>query len=139
MDKTARILIAEDEKGDAALIKIVLDELGLGDAVAVVHDGVEALDYLLRRGPCATRPQGNPDLLFLDLKLPKVNGLEVLRQIRAQEELKGMRVVVFSSSVDEKDRTASLACGADEYAVKPIDFDQFQAAITGIVNAYVVG
>jgi CheY-like chemotaxis protein len=136
MDRTARILIAEDEKGDVALMKVVIEDLGLGEQTAVVRDGVEALDYLLRRGRYETRAERSPDLILLDLKLPKVSGLEVLREIRAKEELRAIRVVVFSSSVDEKDRAASLAGGADEYAVKPIQFEEFQSVITRVINTY---
>ena len=102
----------------------------------MVRDGVEALDYLLRRGRYETRAERSPDLILLDLKLPKVSGLEVLREIRAKDELRAIRVVVFSSSVDEKDRAASLAGGADEYAVKPIQFEEFQSVITRVINTY---
>ena len=139
MDRTARILIAEDEKGDVALMKVVIEELGLGEQTAVVRDGAEALDYLLRRGRYETRAERSPDLILLDLKLPKVSGLEVLREIRAKDELRAIRVVVFSSSVDEKDRVASLACGADEYVVKPIQFEEFQSVITRVINTYLAG
>jgi two-component system, response regulator len=137
MGKTPRILIAEDEVEDLALVQIVLEGLGLQQEMASVRDGVEALDYLYRRGVYSGRAQGHPDLLLLDLKLHKVSGLEVLRQIRAEEGFKAIRVVIFSSSLDERDRKESLACGADEFVVKPINFEAFQDAITRVANVYI--
>jgi len=138
MGRVPRILIAEDEMEDLTLMQIVLEGLGLQKETAAVRDGVEALDYLHRRGAYSNRAQGNPDLFLLDLKLPKVSGLEVLRQIRAEEGLKAIPVVIFSSSLDEKDRKESLTRGANEFVVKPINFDAFQDAITRVVNAYII-
>lgn len=136
MDRPPRIVIVEDEMNDVTLMRIALEELGLQEETAAVRDGVEALDYLYRRGAYSGRAQGNPDLLLLDLKLTRLSGLEVLKQIRAEEELKAIPVVIFSSSLDEKDCKESLACGANEYVVKPINFDAFQDAITRVANAY---
>jgi CheY-like chemotaxis protein len=137
MAKTARILIADDDKGDMEIMKIVLEELGMKEETAAVRDGVEVMDYLHRCGAYVGRLPGNPDLIFLDLKMPRINGLETLRQIRGAEEFKDIRVVIFSSSLDEKDRQESLARGADEFAVKPIDFEEFQRLMERLVNTYV--
>lgn len=139
MRKTPRILIVEDEPNDLVLMQIVLEGLGLQQETAAVRDGVEALDYLYRRGAYSDRVQGHPDLLLLDLKMQKMNGLQVLRHIRAEEGLKTIRVVILSSSLDEKDRRECLACGADEFVIKPINFEDFQNAITRVANAYVNG
>lgn len=136
MAKTPRILVADDDKGDMEIMKIVLEELGMKEETAAVRDGVEVMDYLHRRGAYEGRLPGNPELIFMDLKMPRMNGLEALRQIRGEEEFKDIRVVIFSSSLDEKDRRESLASGADEFAVKPIDFEEFQSVVTRVVNTY---
>ena len=136
MAKRLRVLIAEDDKGDLELMKVVIEGLGLTEETAAVRDGAEVLDFLFRRGLYADRPSGGPALLFLDLKLPKIDGIEVLNQIRKKEEFKAMRTVIFSSSLDESDRKRSLAAGADAFLVKPIDFDQFQEAISSAVQTH---
>lgn len=137
-DRAKRILIAEDDNGDATLIQIVLreDEDGLEDEDVVARDGREALDYLYCRGMYSGRPPGNPELVILDLKLPKISGLEVLKQVRADEQLKTVPVVIFSSSRDEKDKAACLANGASDFVTKPIDFDAFRNAIKKMVRSY---
>jgi DNA-binding response OmpR family regulator len=95
----------------------------------VVRDGEEALDYLHRRGQHQTRQNGNPAVMLLDLKLPKVNGLEVLQQVRSDEKLKMIPVVVLTSSHEERDLVASYKLGANAYVVKPVDFHQFVNAV----------
>jgi CheY-like chemotaxis protein len=138
MARVARILIAEDEGADVGLIQIVLQGEGIGaEAAAVACDGAEALDYLHCRGQYDGRSPGNPELILLDLKLPKISGLEVLKQIRAEEDLRAVPVVIFSSSLDERDRKESLACGADDFVVKPINFEAFEELIIRIVNTYI--
>ena len=117
-----------------------LDEHGLANEVIVVHDGVEALDYLHRRNAFAERTPGLPVVVLLDVKLPKVDGLEVLRQMRADPELRVVPVVMLSSSHEEKDLLRSYALGTSAYVVKPVDFFEFAMTIKqlglfwGIIN-----
>ena len=98
----------------------------------MVRDGAEALDYLLREGAHAGRAEGNPAVILLDLKLPKVNGLEVLKAVRATESLKSVPVVMLTSSQTESDVVQSYELGVNAYVVKPVDFKQFVAAIADL-------
>lgn len=136
MDTAKRILIAEDEEADVLLMQIALEDFGLKDQWAVVHDGKEAVDYLYCRADQADRPPGNPELVLLDLKLPKVNGLEILQKIRSDERFKAVAVVVFSSSLDENDKARAMTLGADDFMIKPMDFNDFRAAISKAVTKY---
>jgi len=123
------ILLVEDSPNDVELTLKALASYNLANEVAVVRDGEEALDYLYRLGPYAERPNGNPAVILLDLKLPKVSGLEVLRQIRSDDHLKQIPVVVLTSSQEESDRTESYKIGVNAYVVKPIDFHLFVDAV----------
>jgi CheY-like chemotaxis protein len=123
------ILLVEDSPNDVELTIKALTNHHLANEVALVRDGEEALDYLYRRGPYAERPAGNPAVILLDLKLPKVSGLEVLRQIRSDDHLKQIPVVVLTSSQEEGDRTESYKLGVNAYVVKPIDFHRFVDAV----------
>ena len=129
MNEFGRILLVEDDAKDVDLTLNALAEYNLANEVVVVHDGEEALDYLNRRGNFHTRPSQNPAVLLLDLKLPKVDGLEVLRQIRSSDALKLIPVVVLTSSREERDMVASYALGVNAYVVKPVDFHEFVNAI----------
>ena len=106
-----------------------LDEYNLANEVVVAADGEQALDYLYYRGNYMRRARENPAVLLLDLKLPKVDGLEVLRQIKRDEQLKMIPVVVLTSSHEEKDMVASYELGVNAYVVKPVDFHEFVNAI----------
>jgi DNA-binding response OmpR family regulator len=106
-----------------------LEEYNLANEVIVARDGEEALEYLYSRGEFKTRPNGNPAVMLLDLKLPKVDGLEVLKQIKSEEKLRMMPVVVLTSSKEEKDMVASYRLGVNAYVVKPVDFHEFVNAI----------
>jgi DNA-binding response OmpR family regulator len=106
-----------------------LEEYNLANEVVVVRDGEEALDYLYYRGDFKTRAGDNPAVMLLDLKLPKVSGLEVLKQIKSDEKLKLIPVVVLTSSKEEKDMVASYKLGVNAYVVKPVDFHEFVNAI----------
>src|SRR5437899_2174441 len=125
MAELKRILLVEDSKKDVELTLAALDEHRLANEVLVARDGAEALDYLRRRGAFAAREDGEPGVIFLDLKLPKVDGLEVLRQIKSDESLRMIPVVVVTSSREEQDLVKSYQLGGNAYVVKPIDFEQF--------------
>jgi len=129
MDILGRILMVEDDPRDVELTLTALAEYNLGNEVVVIHDGAEALDYLYRRGNFKTRNNENPAVLLLDLKLPKVDGLEVLQQIKSDESLKMIPVVVLTSSREERDMVASYKLGVNAYVVKPVDFHEFVNAI----------
>lgn len=127
--KLKRILLAEDNPKDVELALEALEEHNLANDVVVVRDGAEALDYLYRRGEFSTRPEGNPAVVLLDLKMPKVDGMEVLRQIKTDEEMKVVPIVMLTSSREEQDLVKSYKLGANAYVVKPIDFQQVIEAI----------
>jgi CheY-like chemotaxis protein len=129
MSTLGRILLVEDDPKDMELSLTALEEYHLANEVVVARDGEEALDYLYRRGSFATRLNDNPAVLLLDLKLPKVDGLEVLQQIKSDENLKIIPVVVLTSSHEEKDMVASYRLGVNAYVVKPVDFHEFVNAI----------
>lgn len=123
------ILLVEDDPQDAELTLAGLSECQLTNQVAVVHDGEKALDYLYRRGIFQIRAGGNPILVLLDLKMPKVNGLEVLKTIKADEHLKVIPVVVLSSSREARDLVKCYQYGANAYVVKPVDFTAFMQTV----------
>ena len=129
MNELGRILIVEDDPKDVELTLIALEEYNLANEVVVTRDGEEALDYLYCRGNFKMRSSDNPAVLLLDLKLPKVNGLEVLQQIKSDEKLKIIPVVVLTSSREERDMVASYKLGVNAYVVKPVDFHEFVNAI----------
>lgn len=129
MSTLGRILMVEDDPKDVELSLTALEEYNLANEVVVAHDGEEALDYLFCRGKFQTRASENPAVLLLDLKLPKVDGLEVLQQIKSDEKLKMIPVVVLTSSHEEKDMVASYKLGVNAYVVKPVDFHEFVNAI----------
>jgi CheY-like chemotaxis protein len=129
MNELGRILIVEDDPKDVELTLTALEEYNLANEVVVTRDGEEALDYLFCRGNFAPRTSENPAVLLLDLKLPKVDGLEVLQQIKSDEKLKMIPVVVLTSSREERDMVASYKLGVNAYVVKPVDFHEFVNAI----------
>jgi CheY-like chemotaxis protein len=129
MSEIARILLVEDDPKDVELTMTALDEYNLGNEVVVASDGEEALDYLFHRGKFQMRSGENPAVLLLDLKLPKVDGLQVLKAIKADENLNMIPVVVLTSSREERDMVASYRLGVNAYVVKPVDFHEFVNAI----------
>jgi DNA-binding response OmpR family regulator len=129
MNKLGRILLVEDDPRDVELTLTALEDHNLANEVVVTRDGEEALDYLYCRGKYAGRPQENPAVTLLDLKLPKVDGLEVLEKIRSHGRLKMMPVVVLTSSHEEKDMMRSYTLGVNAYVVKPVDFHEFVNAV----------
>ena len=123
------ILLAEDDFTTAELTTLALEADSLGCTVVVAHDGLEALDCLYHRGEFQARNGGPPLLALLDLKMPRVDGLEVLRQIKSDERLKSVPGVRFTSSREESDLVRSYHLGANAYVVKPVDFQAFSRAI----------
>jgi len=129
MSDLARILLVEDDPRDVELTLTALGEYNLANEVVVTRDGEKALDYLYSRGEFSTRSHDNPAVMLLDLKLPKIDGLEVLQQIRSDERLKLIPVVVLTSSHEERDMIRSYQLGVNAYVVKPVDFHEFVNAI----------
>ncbi len=123
------ILLVEDNPHDLELTLIALSKSQLANEVVVVRDGAEALDYLHRRGEFAGRQLGSPAVILLDLKLPKVDGLEVLKEIRNSDGLKSVPVVMLTSSKEEQDVVRSYQLGVNAYVVKPVEFNEFVRAI----------
>ncbi len=123
------ILLAEDSPADAEMAVDALREARLANPIVHVEDGVEAMDYLLRRGAFADREEGLPAVLLLDIKMPRMDGLEVLKQIRTYDALKRLPVVILSSSREESDLAHSWDLGVNAYVVKPVDVDQFFNAV----------
>jgi CheY-like chemotaxis protein len=129
MATVGRILLVEDDPKDVELTLIALEDYNLANEVIVLGDGAEALDYLHCRRNFAGRSSENPAVLLLDLKLPKVDGLEVLQQVKSDEKLRAIPVVVLTSSREEKDMVTSYKLGVNAYVVKPVDFHEFVNAI----------
>ncbi len=127
-----RILLAEDNNHDVELTLAALDEYNLANEVVIARDGAEALDYLYGRGKFAQHANGLPVVIMLDLKMPKVDGLEVLRQIRADPVLKAIPVVMITSSREEQDLIRSYELGVNAYVVKPVDFQKFVESVRQI-------
>jgi CheY-like chemotaxis protein len=124
------ILLAEDSEADAEMTIRALRRNNLANRLVWVKDGAEALDFIFRRGAYASRPAGAPKLVLLDLKMPKVDGIEVLRQIKSNEETKTIPVVMLTSSAEERDIFASYSLGVNSYVVKPVDFAKFVDEVT---------
>lgn len=129
MTELRRILLVEDSHHDAELTLSALAENHLANEVVVVRDGEEALDYLYRRGVFKLRMEDNPAVVLLDLKLPKVDGLEVLAQLKSDSTLRMVPVVMLTSSREEQDLISSYNLGVNAYVVKPVDFYEFVNAI----------
>jgi DNA-binding response OmpR family regulator len=128
-NKLGRILMVEDDPKDVELTLTALEEYNLANEVVVTRDGEKALDYLFCRGGYKMRSSENPAVMLLDLKLPKVDGLEVLKQVKSNENLRMIPVVVLTSSKEERDMVASYKLGVNAYVVKPVDFHEFVNAI----------
>ena len=129
MEKLGRILMVEDDPKDVELTLEALEEYHLANEVVVARDGQQALDYLYCRGEFSGRSNDNPAVMLLDLKLPKVDGLEVLQKIKSDDRLKMIPVVVLTSSHEEKDMMRSYSLGVNAYVVKPVDFHEFVNAV----------
>ncbi len=126
------ILLVEDNSDDEALTLRSLRKNRIANRIDVVRDGAEALDYLFGRGTFAAAPPPLPQVVLLDLKLPKVDGFEVLRQIRANAATNLLPVVIFTSSREERDIVEGFAKGANSYVRKPVDFQEFADAVASL-------
>ncbi|HXT40825.1 MAG TPA: response regulator [Candidatus Angelobacter sp.] len=129
MNPLKPILLVEDSPNDVEMTLSALKQHKLSNEVSVARDGVEALDYLYRRGKFQDRPAGHPIVVFLDLKMPRVDGLEVLRQMKNDADLRIIPVVMLTSSREESDLVESYKLGVNAYVVKPVGFQQFVDAI----------
>ena len=129
MSAIRTILLAEDSPADAEMAIDALRDANLANPIVHVEDGVEALDYLLQRGAHAGREDGLPAVLLLDIKMPRMDGLEVLKHIRSHDKLKKLPVVILSSSREESDLARSWDLGVNAYVVKPVDINQFFEAV----------
>jgi CheY-like chemotaxis protein len=127
-----RVLLVEDSENDAALALAVFEETDLANEVMVVRDGQEALDYLHRQGAYADRPAGHPAVVLLDLKLPRLDGFQVLERIKGDAALRAVPVVMLTSSGLESDLARSYGLGANAYVVKPVSFPEFTSALKAL-------
>jgi CheY-like chemotaxis protein len=127
-----RILLVDDSPQDIELALAALEEYHLTNEVVTLRDGVEALDYLYRRGDFADRPPGEPAVILLDLKMPKLSGAEVLKEIKHDPKLRMIPVVMMTSSREEQDLSNSYRLGANAYVVKPLNFHEFIDAVKQI-------
>jgi CheY-like chemotaxis protein len=132
MTELRRVLLAEDNLKDVELTLAALDEHHLANDVVVVRDGAEAWEYLSREGRYAQRPAGSPAVVLLDLKMPKVDGLEVLRRMKADDSLRSVPVVMLTSSREERDLVESYRLGVNAYVVKPVDFGAFMTSVKSL-------
>lgn len=126
------ILLVEDNPKDLELTLVALEKTQLANEVITLRDGAEALDYLFRRGQYESRAEGNPAVILLDLKLPKVDGLQVLERIKEDPGLRSVPVVMLTSSREEKDLVRSYNLGVNAYVVKPVGFREFIEAISDL-------
>ena len=133
-----RILLAEDDQRDIELTLAALEEINLANKIDVVRDGEEALDYLFKRAKYKDRKNGNPVVVLLDLKMPKVDGLEVLKQIRKSEKLCRIPVVILTSSKMESDLITSYDLGVNAYVVKPVELEDFVKAVKDLGSFWAI-
>jgi CheY-like chemotaxis protein len=132
MGTNYRILLVEDDPKDIELTLAALEEYNLANEIVVARDGAEALDYLYRRGAFEQRPAGNPVVILLDLKMPKLGGVQVLQQLTANDQLRLIPVVILTSSRESRDLEECYKLGANAYVVKPVRFTEFIEAVKQI-------
>ena len=132
METIKRILLVEDDPKDIELTTNALGEYNLANEIAIARDGVEALDYMYRRGLFASRPHGHPVVILLDLKMPKVDGIQVLKQLKSDESLRCVPVVILTSSRETSDLNECYKLGVNAYVVKPVRFAEFIEAVKGV-------
>lgn len=130
--KLKTLMLAEDNPMDVELTLEALGENNLANQVVVVEDGVEAMEYLTCQGKYADRTDGNPGVILLDIKMPRMNGIEVLEAIRRNEKLRSIPVVMLTSSREEPDLIKCYELGVNAYVVKPVAFNDFMDAVKNI-------
>ena len=128
--EAVEILLAEDSDQDAELAQRALKRGNILNKVVRVSDGAEAIDFLFRTGDYAARPDGNPRLVLLDLEMPKMNGIDVLKAIRSDERTRAIPVVILTSSAEERDMVESYRLGVNSYLVKPVETEKFVDVVT---------
>ena len=138
MYKLKTILLAEDNSKDVELTIEAMAENNLGNQVIIVKDGIEAMEYLRREGKYKLRNAGNPCVILLDIKMPRMDGIEVLRNIRSDDKLKKIPVVMITSSREERDLIKTYELGVNAYVVKPVSFQQFIEAVKQIGSFWAV-
>jgi CheY-like chemotaxis protein len=138
MEDLKRILLVEDDARDVELTLAALAEISIANKIDVVRDGAEALDYIFKQGSYKNRESDNPVVVLLDLKMPKVDGLEVLKQVRKDDKLRNIPIVVLTSSKMESDLIKSYELGVNAYVVKPMEFESFTAAIKEIGSFWAI-
>ncbi|RPI17161.1 MAG: response regulator [Ignavibacteriae bacterium] len=136
MENLKRLLLVEDSENDVELILDALTEINI-QTVDVVRNGLEALDFLLCRGKYEGRNNSNPVVVFLDIKMPKITGLELLRRMKGDDNYKTIPVVMFTSSKEESDIVKSYSLGANAYIVKPVDIENFTKTIKGLAQFWI--
>ena len=132
MEPIKRILLVEDDEKDIELTVTALSEYNLANEIAIAHDGVEALDYLYRRGAFAQRPDDKPLVILLDLKMPKLDGIQVLKQLKGDEKMRFIPIVILTSSRESRDLEVCYTLGVNAYVVKPVRFTAFVEAVKQI-------
>ncbi len=130
--KQVEILYAEDNPSDAELTLYTLKTRNIANNIVWVRDGVEVLEFVKYRGRYANRSEGMPKMILLDLKMPKMDGIDVLRALKADEATRGIPVVIMTSSHEESDLVRSYKLGVNSYIVKPVDFDNFAKMVTEV-------
>jgi CheY-like chemotaxis protein len=138
VDKLGYILLADDNENDLELTERALKQSKLVNEIVIVKDGAEALDFLYRRGDFTNRPEADPIVILLDIKMPKVNGLEVLEKMKSDSHLKFIPVVMLTSSRQGPDVDECYRLGANAYVVKPVDFTQFADAVKTVGKFWAV-
>ena len=128
--KLNNVLLIDDDYPTNCFNEMMIDDEGVAEKITAMQSAVEALDYLCRRGVYADRPKGNPAVLLLDLKMPKVDGLEVLRTVKTDPSLSAIPIVMLTSSREEQDLIKSYQLGVNAYVVKPVDFQAFMTAVS---------
>jgi two-component system response regulator len=136
MTKTPAVLLVEDNNSDEVLALRALDTGSILKQTFVVRDGQQALDYLFCEGDFSKREASNPKIILLDIKLPKIDGIEVLRRLRANEATKHIPVVILTSSKEEKDMAAGFGSGANRYLIKPIKMEELNEALGQFLFSY---
>lgn len=129
METLKRILLVEDDPRDIELTLNALSEYNLANEIEVAHDGVEALDYLYQRDAFISRPAGNPVVILLDLKMPKLDGIKVLKKLKSDQYMRSIPVVILTSSRETKDLEECYKLGVNAYVVKPVHFSEFIEAV----------